>query len=80
MPEFGYPNAEPWVRSIGRTELFDPTYVPIVIIDASAEDIVSLGNGNYMSFKSISFILKENVFTFNVSNNIYIFLYNKIKY
>lgn len=65
MPEFGYPNAEPWVRSIGRTELFDPTYVPIVIIDASAEDIVSLGNGNYMSFKSISFILKENVFTFN---------------
>lgn len=61
MPEFGYPNAEPWTRSIGRTELFDPTYVPIVVIDGKKSMFVSGGGG---TFNSISFILKENVFTF----------------
>jgi len=61
MPEFGYPNAEPWTRSIGRTELFDPNYVPIVVIDADKEVFVSASS---TTFKSISFILKENVFTF----------------
>jgi len=63
MPEFGYPNAEPWKRSIGRTELFDPTYVPIVIIDTPQQFFVN-GRGN-AKFNAISFILKENVFTFN---------------
>ncbi|ORX44741.1 hypothetical protein BCR32DRAFT_288298 [Anaeromyces robustus] len=62
MPEFGYPNAEPWTRSIGRTELFDPTYVPIVIIDAPQQFFVD-GRGS-ANFNGISFILKENVFTF----------------
>ncbi|ORX52183.1 hypothetical protein BCR36DRAFT_324955 [Piromyces finnis] len=62
MPEFGYPNAEPWSRSIGRTELFDPNYVPIVVIDAKRSIFV---NGSGGTFNTISFILKENVFTFN---------------
>jgi len=63
MPEFGYPNAEPWNRSIGRTELFDPDYVPIVIIDAPQQFFVD-GKGS-SNFNGITFILKENVFTFN---------------
>ncbi|OUM64538.1 hypothetical protein PIROE2DRAFT_8699 [Piromyces sp. E2] len=62
MPEFGYPNAEPWTRSIGRTELFDPQFVPIIVIDADQKMFVNASSGK---FRSISFILKENVFTFN---------------
>jgi len=62
MPEFGYPNAEPWDRTIGRTELFDPSYVPIVIVDTAESFFV---NGGGSGFKQISFVLKDNVFTFN---------------
>jgi hypothetical protein len=61
MPEFGYPNAEPWTRSIGRTELFDPNYVPIIVIDADKQIFVDASS---TTFKQMSFILKENVFTF----------------
>jgi len=63
MPEFGYPNAEPWTRSIGRTELFDPNYVPIIVIDADQQIFVNAPRS--ATFKSMTFILKENVFTFN---------------
>jgi len=62
MPELNYPNDNPWTRSIGRTELFDPTYVPIVIIDADKQLFVS-GDGS-SNLNKISFILKENVFSF----------------
>jgi len=64
MPEFGYPNAEPWTRSIGRTELFDPTYVPIVILDATSDDIVTLATKGSLKLKGFTIILKENVFSF----------------
>jgi len=63
MPEFGYPNAEPWTRSIGRTELFDPTFVPIIIIDSDKEFFTGRANG--VRFNAIHFILKDNVFSFN---------------
>jgi len=67
MPEFGYPNAEPWERSIGRTELFDPKYVPIVIVDTDKQFFVSGGGDD---FKKITFILQDKVFSFdNISTS-----------
>jgi len=62
MPEFSYPDSKPWSRSIGRTELFDPTYVPIVIIDGDRERFVDPHDSVY---NSVTFILKDNVFVFN---------------
>jgi len=70
MPEFVYPASEPWTRSIGRTELFDPSYVPIVIVDTEKEFFVNASGG---TFKKITFVLKDNVFTFNVSFNLFFF-------
>jgi len=63
MPEFGFPNAKPWTRSIGRTELFDPDYVPIVIINADQKFFT--GAERSAKFKNMTFILKDNVFSFN---------------
>ncbi|ORX42687.1 hypothetical protein BCR32DRAFT_298698 [Anaeromyces robustus] len=62
MPEFGYPNAEPWDRTIGRTELFDPKYVPIVIVDVDKQFFVSGGGDD---FRKITFVLQDKVFSFN---------------
>jgi len=62
MPEFGYPNAEPWERSIGRTELFDPDYVPIIIVDTKKDFFVSASGS---SFNKMTIILKDSVFTFD---------------
>jgi len=64
MPEFGYPNAEPWTRSIGRTELFDPKFVPIIVID-SDKQFFSGRNSGVNSFAGMHFILKDNTFSFN---------------
>jgi len=64
MPEFGYPNAEPWKRSIGRTELFDPDFVPIIVID-SDKQFFSGRNSGVNSFAGMHFILKDNFFSFN---------------
>jgi len=66
MPEFGFPNAKPWTRSIGRTELFDPTYVPIVILDGGEPDFYTYANQkDRTDFGKITFILMDNVFKFN---------------
>jgi len=73
MPEFGFPNAKPWTRSIGRTELFDQDYVPIVIVNP--DQAFFTGSKTSTTFKSVTFVLKENVFTFNVSQY-YLFLIN----
>jgi len=76
MPEFDYPASKPWTRSLGRTELFDPNYVPIVIIDVDKSFFENAG-GIY-KFNKVNFILKENVFTFDVSiKYIYIYILNK---
>ncbi|ORY55199.1 hypothetical protein LY90DRAFT_669722 [Neocallimastix californiae] len=63
MPEFGYNATKPWTRSIGRTELFDPDYVPIVIIDVDKSFFTKAGGGIY-KFNNMTFILKQNAFTF----------------
>jgi len=66
MPEFGFPNAKPWNRSIGRTELFDPNYVPIVIFDGGDADFYTAANNKRSTtVGTMTFILKDNVFKFN---------------
>jgi len=75
MPELHYPDG-PWTRTIGRTELFDPTYVPTVIIDADKQFFIS-GEGS-SKLNKVTFILKENVFSFNVSKNIKIMIFLEI--
>ncbi|ORX41369.1 hypothetical protein BCR36DRAFT_364434 [Piromyces finnis] len=62
MPEFTYPDSEPWSRTIGRTEVFDPSYVPIVIVDTDKEYFINAGGNN---FNKITFILKDSVHVFN---------------
>jgi len=74
MPEFGFPNAKPWNRSIGRTELFDPDYVPIVIFDGGDADFYTAANNKRSTtVGTMTFILKDNVFKFNVIIIIIIF-------
>jgi len=76
MPEFGYPNAEPWTRSIGRTELFDPKYVPIIIIDSDKQFFTGRNSG-VSAFNKITFILQDSVLTFDVNIHIKIqIIYN----
>jgi len=66
MPEFGFPTKTPWTRSIGRTELFDPTYVPIVILDGGEPDFYTHANNkSSTTFSKMSFILKDSVLTFD---------------
>jgi len=68
MPEFGFPTKTPWTRSIGRTELFDPTYVPIVILDGGEQDFYTHANDKYSTtFGKMTFVLKDNVLSFDVS-------------
>jgi len=62
MPEFNYPDSDKWGRTIGRTELFDPSYVPIVIVDTNKDFFVEAGGDD---FEKMTFILKDNVFVFN---------------
>jgi len=66
MPEFGFPTKTPWTRSIGRTELFDPTYVPIVILDGGEQDFYTHANDKYSTtFGKMTFVLKDNVLSFD---------------
>jgi len=66
MPEFGFPNKKPWTRSIGRTELFDPTYVPIVIINGGEPDFYTRANGkDSTTFEKLTFVLKDTVISFD---------------
>jgi len=64
MPEFGFPNAEPWTRSIGRTELFDPNFVPIIVIDSDKQFFTGRNSG-VTAFNKITFILQDSVFSFD---------------
>jgi len=63
MPEFGYPNNDPWTRSIGRGELFDQTYVPIIIVDGSKDFFVKAGHAS--SFNKVYFVCKDSAYGFD---------------
>jgi len=59
----GYPADKPrWKRSIGKTELFDDSYIPTVVIDKkSKSDIVQAPD--MFTMKRFTIILKDEIFT-----------------
>jgi len=59
--ELYLPDSQPWNRGIGRTEVFDPTYVPTVIVDTSRSFFESTGTP---TFKKLTFVLKDSIKTF----------------
>jgi len=72
----GYPADQDWTRSYGKTELFDDSYIPTVVIDnsnvpnyfTSPYDFGKSEEKTKVPLKSITFILKETIFTDNNVN------------
>jgi len=67
----GYPADQEWTRSYGKTELFDDSYIPTVIIDntnvpkyfTSPYDFGKKDEKTKITLDGITFILKETIFT-----------------
>jgi len=59
----GYPKDKPlWTRTIGKTPLFDDSYIPTVIIDDASRDYFVTGNDTY-TIGRFTIILKNDIFT-----------------
>jgi len=59
----GYPkDKSQWKRSIGKTPLFDDSYIPTVIIDNDSKDYFITGNDTY-TLGRFTIILKDEIFT-----------------
>jgi len=59
----GYPEDKPrWTRSIGKTALFDDSYIPTVIIDDGSRDYFVTGNDTW-TIGRFTIILKDEIFT-----------------
>jgi hypothetical protein len=59
----GYPEDKPlWNRSIGKTELFDDSYIPTVIIDQGSRDFFITGNDTW-TLGRFTIVIKDEVFT-----------------
>jgi len=59
----GYPEDKPqWTRSIGKTAVFDDSYIPTVIFDEGSRDFFISGNDTY-TLGRFTLILKDEVFT-----------------
>ncbi|ORX80404.1 hypothetical protein BCR32DRAFT_268887 [Anaeromyces robustus] len=59
----GYPPDKPqWVRSIGKTEVFDESYIPTIIVDAGSKDYFVTGNDTW-TLGRFTMILKDEIFT-----------------
>ncbi|KAG4105624.1 hypothetical protein H8356DRAFT_1026826 [Neocallimastix lanati (nom. inval.)] len=63
MVEFTYPDEPAWGRSIGKTKLFDDSYIPTFIISGYGNFFVE-GVGS-TTFSRVIVILKDEVFSFN---------------
>jgi len=61
MVEFEYPDEPKWNRSIGRTKLFDATYIPTFIFSGYGNFFVA---GDGATFSKVIAILKDEVLTF----------------
>jgi len=59
----GYPPDKPqWIRSIGKTEVFDDSYIPTIIVDAGSRDYFVTGNDTW-TLGRFTMILKDEIFT-----------------
>jgi len=59
----GYPEDKPlWKRSIGKTALFDDSYIPTVIIDEGSRNFFVSGNDTW-TLTRFTIVLQDEVFT-----------------
>jgi len=59
----GYPPDKPqWTRSIGKTEVFDDSYIPTIIVDESSKDYFITGNDTW-TLGRFTMILKDEIFS-----------------
>ncbi|ORX83021.1 hypothetical protein BCR32DRAFT_267245 [Anaeromyces robustus] len=59
----GYPEDKPlWNRSIGKTTLFDDSYIPTVIIDEGSREFFITGNDTY-TLGRFTIVLKDKAYT-----------------
>jgi len=59
----GYPADKPrWSRSIGKTEVFDDSYIPTIIIDSGSRDYFVSGNDTY-TIGRFTMVLQDEIFT-----------------
>jgi len=59
----GYPEDKPlWHRSIGKTPLFDDSYIPTVIIDNGSRDFFITGNDTW-TLTRFTIVLQDEIFT-----------------
>eukprot|EP00833_Pecoramyces_ruminatium_P004311 jgi/Orpsp1_1/1178343/evm.model.c7180000064929.1 len=59
----GYPVDKPqWERSIGKTELFDDSYIPTVILDNGSREFFISGSDTY-TLGRFTLVLKDEVFS-----------------
>jgi len=59
----GYPEDKPlWKRSIGKTSVFDDSYIPTVIIDEGSRNFFITGNDTW-TLTRFTLVLKDEVFT-----------------
>ncbi|ORX42744.1 hypothetical protein BCR36DRAFT_361981 [Piromyces finnis] len=63
MVEFKYPDEPKWNRSIGKTKLFDDTYIPTFIFSGYGNFFIA-GDGT-VNFSRVTVILKDEVLTFD---------------
>jgi hypothetical protein len=63
LKDLGYPADKPqWVRSLGKTETFDDSYIPTVILDSGSREYFINGNDTY-TLGRFTIILKDSIFT-----------------
>jgi len=59
----GYPSDKPrWDRSIGKTETFDDSYIPTVIIDSGSREYFVTGNDTF-TIGRFTIVLQDKIFT-----------------
>jgi len=64
LPEFSHPDKGTWTKSIGKTPLFDDSYIPTVhIYGDNAEQTFTDAKSRYVS--RVAFILKDDIVVLN---------------
>ncbi|KAL6621047.1 coth protein-domain-containing protein [Neocallimastix sp. 'constans'] len=59
----GYPDDKPkWTRSIGKTPVFDDSYIPTVIIDNGSREYFVTGNDTW-TLGRFTIVLKDEIYT-----------------